>query len=80
MVNSNEPMSWSSRVKMGTGGGGSSKPPVVPPPAAVPVASKEGTPFSQGGGPGAPASFQGKSMRGNRGSSQVGGYNLILID
>ena len=80
MVNSNEPMSWSSRVKMGTGGGGSSKPPVVPPPAAVPVASKEGTPFSQGGGPVAPASFQGKSMRGNRGSSQVGRYNLILID
>ena len=53
---SSEPMSWSSRVKMGSGG----KPPVVPG-----TGSKEGTPFTQ------PAAGQGKPYRGNRGTSQV---------
>ena len=53
---STEPMSWSSRVKMGSGG----KPPVVPA-----TGSKEGTPFTQLAG------GQGKPYRGNRGTSQV---------
>jgi len=73
--NANEPISWSSRVKMGTGpatNASAGKPPVAPvaaaaPAPAAPVAaapsSKEGTPFSQPGS-------QGKPFRGNRGNSQ----------
>jgi len=62
VTNSNEPMSWSSRVKMGAGG---AKPPPAPAAAAQGPPSKEGTPFSQG------AAVQGaKPYRGNRGTSQ----------
>jgi len=73
--NSNEPMSWSSRVKLG---GGAGKPPVAPTvsapaaPAVAPAAgsgaappSKEGTPFNQQNN-----SQAQKPYRGQRGTSQ----------
>ena len=75
VTNSNEPMSWSSRVKMGAGG---AKPPPAPAAAAQGPPSKEGTPFSQG------AAVQGaKPYRGNRGTSQVANlfaYRAWLIN
>jgi len=65
--NSNEPMSWSSRVKLGAGKPPAAPAPAQPQPAAQPgTASKEGTPFSgQNNGRNAE-----KPYRGARGNSQ----------